>query len=103
MAVEDDIRYAGPDLTFHPGIGASYPVDKQVFTSPGEDSYADIDKLDRTLDFIINQAATFTSMLEADLVLFVLPIPAGDTRLSQALTSEWPSQLGDNNGKITYR
>jgi hypothetical protein len=103
VGAEDVIGYAGPVTEFKPTIGGNFPTPQKIYSSPGEDSYADVDRLDKTLAFLVERTDLVMQGLESELVFFVLPVPVGDKRLTHALAAEWPKELGDNNAKITYR
>jgi hypothetical protein len=103
MGAEDEIGYAGPDLTYKPGIGGNQPTGTKVFLTPSQRSYADIDLLSYQLQLLLSEAKLLAKVLEDDLLRFVMPIPRGDTRLVEANKLEWPTGLGDPRNTISYR
>jgi hypothetical protein len=103
MGREDDIGYAGPDLLYRPGPGANTATEKTSYLTPKQRSYADVDRLDKLLNFIVSDGSNLSASLELDLATYAMPIPRNDQRLMQAVQAEWPKDLGDPKDSVSYR
>jgi hypothetical protein len=100
---DDDIRYAGPVLDYTPGPGSDYAPEKIFYKTPKESSYADVNRLDNLINYLITTGDRAVAALELQLSAYVLPVPASDTRLRQAVAAEWPSGLGEVKNEVSYR
>lgn len=103
MSRDDDIHYAGPGLDYLPGPGDTTALEKTFYQTPKESSYADVGRLDRLLNFIINAGDRAAAALEIQLSAYVLPVPGSDTRLKKAVAAEWPKGLGEVRSQVSYR
>lgn len=103
MGAEDEIGYAGPALVYEPSVGGNTYAPPTRFRTPAQRSYADVDRLDAMLAFLIQAGGDLAAVVEEDLVKYGLPIQYGDTKLIEAVKIEWPAALNETRDHISYR
>jgi hypothetical protein len=105
MGNEDNIEYSGPDRNYPVSTGGNPSYVPKALTKEAVGGYSNLDWLKQQIDKVIALSTEivtdFTNKLEA----VALPITTNDqdTKLLEALRSEWPVDAGTLPKFIPYR
>ena len=96
---DDNVLYAGPSEEYVPGLGRNQNTRSRSRDVTPE--YADPNHLKDVLEIIQNETNDIISKAEQELSTLSLKVEE-DSKLQEAHAVEWPADLGDPKGHISY-
>lgn len=96
---DDDISFKGPSKEVTPPLGRTTPLPRT--TAPNIKDYADQDRLKKLLEKVKKETNSLITDAEEELTRFNMNVSPG-SKLEEAHTIEWPSELGDVKDYVSY-